>query len=635
MPRKRKTASKRRRRQHQSPATVPSRGPGQLVSSKPPSPPNPGGGSEWAVNLARMTSTLASRDALAALVLCVLVAVCYFPAAQGGFIWDDAVLTGARPIREGLAGLWKIWFAPRTLIDYEGHYWPILYTTFWLEHKLWGFAPAGYHIVNVLLHAVVTVLLWRLLLRLRFTDAWVAWLIAVVFAVHPLHVESVTWVIGRKDILATLFYIVCCMAYIRFVEDGRGRHYIWALALYVLGLLSKFVIITLPLCLLVWHWWRRGRVSGADLARVLPFFLLGIAIAVADLSYYKDRDPTSFDYSMVERALIAARALWFYASKLAWPAELAVVYPRWEVGIDHWPGWVCLLGVIVVPTLLWLYRHRLGRGPLVGLLFFAITLSSALGFVDFGYMLYSFVADRYQYLAGIGVIALLVVAGARGRQLGVGLLPGTWRRGARAVTLLVPVAVVAVLGTITWNQAGIYRDNFTFYSHIISLNPVARYVHHSLGQEYQKLGRYQEALDLYRTDYRLAQEQPSPGIRISKNHIGMGRAFESLGQLDKAEQNYRLAVQLTPSYEYALDNLGGFLIGQKNYREALGLFQALIGLKPGTPRFYVGAGVCMAGLNRAEEALRHYDRALALDPALAMAHANRERLLESMKKRGQ
>ena len=156
--------------------------------------------------------------ALAGAVLCLLVAVSYFPALSGGFVWDDWALTKSTPLHTW-SGLAQVWFAPRALLPYEAHYWPLLYTLFWLEHKLWGLTPFGYHLVNLLLHTGVVLLLWRLLWRLGVPGAW---FVAAVFAVHPLHVESVAWIIGRKDILATVFYLSSVLAYIRFAEMPRG-----------------------------------------------------------------------------------------------------------------------------------------------------------------------------------------------------------------------------------------------------------------------------------------------------------------------------------------------------------------------------------------------------------------------------
>ncbi len=559
-------------------------------------------------------------DALAALALGLLVAACYFPATMGGFVWDDFVFRESEALQH-LHGLWQIWLAPRSLNAGEGHYWPMLYTTLWLEHKLWGFNPVGYHIVNLMLHLAVTLLLWRLLLRLAVPGAWV---VAAVFAVHPLHVESVAWVIGRKDLLAALFYLACVLSYLRFVEDGHRGRYVLALVWFVLSLLSKTTAITLPASLLIWHWWQRGRVTTAEAARVGPFLLVGVGVLIADLSHYKDIDTTAFDYSLIERALIAAHALWFYVGKLIWPTELAVMYPRWEVGAGNPLAWGYFMAALVSAALLWIFRRRIGRGPLAGALFFTVTLSPTLGFVDYGYMLFSFVADRYQYLAGAGLIAVLVSTAAQGTSR----LPGAWRTGIQAMA----VAPLVVLGTLTWHQSGIYRDNVTFYRHIISLNPEARFAHLSLGMEYHRQQRDEEALDAYRAEYRLALAQrPQDQYRISSARLGMGAIAEKQGRIEEAVAHYRGGLIL----QDAFNRLTALLIRQKRHQEALALYQDFIAKNPGSGPLHSGMGVALVGLNRLDEALRSFERALALDPSLDEARTYRDHVLAFLRSQGE
>ena len=346
------------------------------------------------------------QDALALVGLGLLVVVCYLPAMLwGGFVWDDNVFIKVNPVRE-VSGLWQIWFSP-SAIEGEYHYWPLVYTTFWLEHKLWGYAPAGYHVVNVLLHLANTLLLWHILRRLAVPGTWV---VAAVFAVHPLHVESVAWVIERKDVLSGLFYLAAALMWMRFVEQPNPRRYAWSLALYAAALLSKSIVVTLPVVLLLWPWWKQGRVTSSDLLRLVPFFVVGLVITVGDLSFYRSGEAEPFDYSLAERMLIAARALWFYAGKLLWPSELAVIYPRWDIRVADPLAWGYLVAAVALVVGLWHFRHQLGRGPLAGALFFAVTLSPVLGFVDYQYMKYAFVADRFQYLAGIGVMAVVIGA---------------------------------------------------------------------------------------------------------------------------------------------------------------------------------------------------------------------------------
>ena len=537
---------------------------------------------------------VANRQALAALGLGLVAAAVYLPAFSAGFVWDDEVFTDAAAVREW-SGLWKIWFAfsPRAIPN-EGHYWPLVHTTFWLEHKLWGFAPAGYHAVNVLLHAANTVLLWRLAGRLEVPGAWA---IAAVFAVHPLHVESVAWVIERKDLLSALFYLAAVSAWLRFSESGGWKHYLLALALFVLGLLCKSIVVTLPAALLICHWWKRGRVGGPDLLRLAPFFAVGVAVAAADTAFYAAREPLDLGYTVVERVLIAAHALWFYVEKLLWPAGLAVIYPHWTVDAADPLAWGRLAAVVALAAALWAFRRRIGRGPFAGAAFFAVTLSPVLGFVDYGYMQFSFVADRYQYLAGIGPIAVLTGAAA----LGARRLPARPRIAAAGFAAV----VVAVLGTLTFRQAEIYRDEVTFFGHIVAHNPAARGAQGNLGKALLDAGRLEEALSVFDA----ALERTPDDVDALAN---AGVALIRTGRFDEAEELLRRGLALDPRHRIVLQNLAESLRKRGRFEEALGYYRAAIDADPGNALAYAGMGDALIRLERYGEALKNLDRALAL-----------------------
>ena len=538
------------------------------------------------------------QDTLAFLVLGLLVVVPYLPAMLwGGFVWDDNIFIKIDPVRE-VSGLWQIWFSPSAL-DGETHYWPLVYTTFWLEHKLWGFAPVGYHIVNVLLHLANTLLLWHLLRRLTVPGAWV---VAAVFAVHPLHVESVAWVMERKDVLSGLFYLAAVLAWMRFVEQLRPWLYACSLALYAAALLSKSIAITLPAALLIWHWWQRGHVTSTDLLRLVPFGVVGLIVTVFDLSFSRSVTPVSFDYSLTERMLIAARALWFYIGKLLWPTNLAVIYPHWDM-LD----WGHLIAVFALAVILWHFRSQLGRGPLAGAFFFTITLSPVLGFVDHSYMNYSLVADRYQYLAGIGIMTIVIGSVAYGvRRLSV-----LWQKGARAVAV---VALVA-LGMLTWRQASIYRDNETFNRHIIALNPQAWNAHFNLSKALCKQGRYAEALEAARV---AVEQRPDH----SKAHANLGTILNVLGRSEEAETHLRRAIALDPQEKNAHLNLGAVLHKQGRHAEALEAARVAVEQRPDYSKAHANLGAILSALDRSDEAETHLRRAIALNPQEKIVHLN-------------
>ncbi len=543
---------------------------------------------------AARSPAISPREKIAAAALVLMVGISFVPAYQAGFVWDDTIFVEQSFIREA-SGLNSIWFSPSD-IEQEGHYWPVTYTSFWLEHKLWGFEPLGYHVVNVLLHAVNVLLVWWLLRRFAVPGAWV---VAAVFAVHPLHVESVAWVIERKDVLSGLFYLTSFLAYVRFNDRGSPSRYLLALGLFAAGLLSKTVVVTLPAALLIWHWWRRGRITRPDLLRTAPFFAVGLTIAAADTAFYRTREALALDYSFVERILIAGRALWFYAGKLAWPDDLAVIYPLWEIRSGDAVGWLCVAGAVAVPVVLWLRREKWGRGPLACVAFYAATLSPALGLIDYGYMQFALVADRFQYLAGIGLLTLAVAALGRaaGRFPAAGLTAGK----------ILVAAVLALLGWLTWRHAANFRDDATLFSHIVSLNPEARDAHLNLSEALIETDRFEESLEASRT--AVEQRADSPGA-----HSNLGLALMALDRFEEAEAAFGRTLAIDPRDRNGLQNLGELMKKQGRYDEAVEQYRLALEIDPDFALGWAGLADAHLLAGRHEEAAEAARKSLSIDP---------------------
>jgi hypothetical protein len=283
------------------------------------------------------------------LLLLGLTLAAYLPALHAGFIWDDDdYLINNRTLHD-LPGLQRIWFETSA----TPQYYPLVHTTFWLEYHLWKLNPLGYHLDNVFLHALAAILLWRVLLKLPVPGAWLA---AAIFAVHPVNVESVAWVTERKNVLSAVFYFAAALAYLRFaVPDNppdtndkrrettgkkleekqagstRWCWYVAALILFVGALFSKTVTTSLPAALLLVFWWKRGRIGLRDVLQLLPFFAVGVGLSLHTSwleKHHVGASGAEWALSFFDRCLIAGRALWFYAGKLVWPAELTFIYPR-------------------------------------------------------------------------------------------------------------------------------------------------------------------------------------------------------------------------------------------------------------------------------------------------------------------
>lgn len=547
------------------------------------------------------------RVAAAALVV-VAVFVAYAPALRGGFIWDDDAHV-TRPELRSAHGLYRIWFD----VGATQQYYPLLHSAFWLQHKLWGDSPVGYHAVNVAMHACAAVLVLLIMRRLLAEKAapWAdeaAFLTAAVFALHPVHVESVAWITELKNTLSAVFYLAALLAYLGFDRSRRPRLYLLATVLFVLALLTKPVTVTLPAALLVVLWWQRGRLSWRrDAFPLLPWFALSIVSGLFAAWVEHDvigAQGEGFTLLPAQRLLLPGRVIWFYLSKLAWPAELIFVYPCWSVDPAVWWQWFFPLALIALLVVL-LAVSRRSRAPLAALLFFSGSLFPFLGFFNAYLFLYTYVADHFQYLPSLGVIALV----CGGAAAAVARIPG---RAARAVFLLVlPVA----LGVLAHRQCQMYADIQTLYETTIRKNPACWMAYNNLGIVLKDQGQLQKAIEHYRHALQLR-----PGYPEAHNNLGV--ALNTLGRHNEAVASYEEALRLRPNYPDALANHIAALTDGGRLPEAIDRAQKAVRLCPDDPRIHANFGIVLGMAGRHRESADQFAEAVRLQPDLAEAHAN-------------
>ena len=554
-----------------------------------------------------MTS-LWSRNSLLAGLLLLITLIAYIPAIQGGFVWDDNRYLTENQTLKSLQGLKKIWVNPNS----TPQYYPLVFSTFWLEYRLWGLRPTGYHLVNVLLHALSTLLLYRLLLYLNLPGAWLA---AAVFALHPVQVESVAWVTERKNVLSGFFYFASAFCLFRFfgiAGERKEKSGLWwycaGLLLFACALLSKTVTCTLPAAMLLVLWWKRDRLRGREVAALAPFFALGLLMGLATVWLEQQQVGAigpEWSLSLGERFLIAGRALWFYLGKLIWPAELIFNYPRWQVDASVWWQYIYPAGVMFVVLLLWIIRHRVGPGPLVGFLFFCGTLFPALGFFDVYPFRYSYVADHFQYLASVGLIALLVGVLATAASK----LP-EW---PQKITSSLGLIVLLLLGGQTWHQGYVYRDIETLWNDTLEKNPASWMAHNNLGILLTEQGKLKEGIDHYSAALRIKPDH-------AKAHYNLGNALASQGRLEEAIDHYSEALRIKPDYASAHNNLAVALEKQGKLQEAIDHFYQVLQLTPDQAEPHYNLAVVLAENGRIDEAIDQYDEALRIEPNNTMAH---------------
>ena len=536
------------------------------------------------------------------LLLLFLILAAYSSILGAGFIWDDDAYLTENPLVRELDGLRRIWLTTET-----PQYYPLVFTSFWLEHLLWGFHPLGYHLVNILLHAGGALLVWRILLGLGVPGAW---LIGAVFALHPVHVESVAWITERKNVLSGLFYLLSMRAYLAFDEKGRAPNYLIALFFFFCAILSKTITATLPAALLVIIWYQGKHITLQRVRYTVPFFVLG---AVAGLftawlefakvgAYGKD-----FSLNIAQRIILAGKAYWFYTWKLVWPSNLIFTYPRWELDFQDPLQYLGLLGVVLAVFILWRWRRSLGRGPAAALAFSAISLMPVLGFLNFYPMRFSYVADHFQYIASLGLISLLGGGAARW-WIKIGNHLHLWGKPAAAVLL-------AVLGALTWWQVRIYENEETLWRDTLRKNPESWMAHNNLGLVLAQQGKIHDAIRHYRGALRI---RPMHSNALNN----LGSALFRLGRIDKAIEMHRRALDESPGNAFARSNLGRALVEKGLIKEGIKELELALRLRPAFAGAHNNMGVALMGQGKLQDAIRHFSLAIKANSDSAESRNN-------------
>ncbi len=573
-------------------------------------------------------------------IVLAAVAGAYWRSLGGGFIWDDNDYVPRAELR-GLDGLGRMWTEPGA----TAQYYPLVYSAFWVEHRLFGDKPTGYHVVTVLLHASACCLLALALIRLAgvarvapeavsnsssapssrpgsrarsgFTRSAApraaadpraaAWLAALLFAVHPVHVESVAWITEQKNTLSLVLYLGAALAYLRFDRTRGGGGYALAAALFVLSLLCKTATATLPGALAVVLWWRKGRLSWRGEIRPL-LFLLVVGAAAGLFSgwvehHYVGAHGADFAMSGTERVLVAGRAVWFYLWHLVCPAGLNFIYPRWTIDPGQVWGWLAVAGVPALGMALWALRQR---GALAAYLFFLGSLFPALGFVNLYAGLYSHVWDHWQYLADLGPLALIAAGLAR---LEPALGKRAWRIGTGAL--------VGLLGLLSWRHSTMFADNITLFRETLVRNPDCWMAYNNLGLELAKSpDRLPEALADYEMSLRINPENAE-----ANNNLGMALAGLP-GRAPEAIAHFEAALHLRPDNAEAHNNLAIVLAGLPGRAsDTIAHFEEALRIWPGFADAHLNLANFLSAIpGREAEARAHYEAALRIRPDYAEAH---------------
>ncbi len=543
-----------------------------------------------------------------ALIL-VAVVLAYLPALRGDFLIDDDGLLTENPLIKTPDGLYRFWCSTRSQ-----DYWPVTNTTLWLEWRLWGMNSTGYHLTNLILHMAASLLMWAILRKLSIPGAFLATLL---FAVHPVNVESVAWISQRKNMLAMLFFLLSilwyllaerasCLAPEGLYCPGKGRWYWLSFSAFLLAMLSKGSVAMLPILLLGIIWWRRP-LTKWDLARIAPFFLMAVVLTGVNFWFQTHGSGKVIrSASLAERLLGAGGVVWFYLYKALLPLNLVFVYPQWNIQAGNLLWWLPLAAAMILSGVLWQYRRGWSRPLLFAWGFFCVSLLPVLGFTDVGFMKYSLVSDHYQHLALLGVMTLVAAGWCGWRE--------RLRGRAHLAADVAAVVAVAILTFLACQQSRLYRNAITLYQATLQKNPDCWIAHYNLGVIQVNVGLIAEAIKHYEQTLRLKPDYYQAHYNLACALISTDRPLEAL-------EHYEQALRLKPYSAEARNNLANTLIKLGRPLEAIKHFAQNVRLHPDSAEFHNNLATAFVEIGQHPQAIEYYERALRLNPDYAEAYA--------------
>jgi protein O-mannosyl-transferase len=612
------------------------------------------------------------RDWFRALLLVAFVFIAYIQVFQADFIWDDESHLTRNPCVVGPLGLKEIWTTAQAV------YYPLVLTTFWTLHKLIGLNPFPYHLLNVSLHAVSAILLWRVLRLLEIRGSWLG---AALWALHPVMVQSVAWITELKNTQSSVFYLLSIFFFLRWEDHGaavsgsspRGtedRHsYVFASSLlfFILATLSKPSVVMLPIVLALCIWWRRGKIRPRDLLTLTPFALISAfasAWTIWEQKFHARAIGLEWAQAFPERLMIAGKAIWFYLGKLAWPHPLIFIYPRWEIDSLKAAAYLPLLLGIAGLVALWFVHAKWGRALFFAAAYYVASLFPVLGFFSVFFFRYSFVSDHFQYLASMGPLALAGagIATILVRFCGTSaefvhrpeVVPqssGTIADPRSRLVLSYGLCgiLLVLLGFLTWRQTAEYHNLVTLYTATLQKNPRCWMAHYNLGIVLSEQGKADQAIDHYRQaldlrpDYaeahynlgRLLVEQGqsdeaithyeravaiNPADAEAQNNLGV--TLFGIGRADDAIAHYQKALEIWPDYAEASCNLANALIAKGDFDGAIARYTACLAVLPDQEEARYNLASAFLRRGRTDEAITQYQKVLQMHPESADAHAN-------------
>jgi Flp pilus assembly protein TadD len=561
----------------------------------------------------------------------------YSPAYHGDWLWDDdQLLTQNLTVQHrvspdpsvppnSLQSLAKLWFNPD-----GADYFPLSYTALWAQWPFFGLRSTGYHVTTILLHIAGSLLLWALLAKMRIPGAWLS---GLVFAIHPVCVESVAWVSETKNTLSLPLFLISAICWVGQDDETdtakRQRLYGISIVFFLLAMFAKTSIVAFPVVTLLYAWWKRGTVTMRDLIVAAPLFVVSIVLGLVTMSYQWGRaigqekiivgDLLSVG-GFLSRTAIAGMAILHYLASIVWPVNLLPIYPRWEV--DPPKAWMFLAWPLIIGGAWWMWKNRdavslphWGRHALFAFGFFLLMVAPVLGFVTISYMRITWVADHFIYLPMISIIALLCA--------GVIRLFGHAQAESKPTFLAGGALLLAALTLLSFRDAVNWMDEDHMWEHTLKHNFDAWQAHNRLGAKKFARGDVDGAHFHFQNSTRLR-----PDLGETHNNLGttLSARANILGQRgDQAGANREMAAailefaeasRVTPHVPAIKVNLANALAAAGRFGEAGDKYRELLEREPGNPALINNYGVTLYKMGKKEEAIVQFRRALEIAPNL-------------------
>jgi tetratricopeptide (TPR) repeat protein len=521
---------------------------------------------------------------------------------------DDTVYVYENPhVLNGLTAANVIW---AFTTGFASFWHPLTWLSLMLDCQLFGANAGRIHLVNLLFHIANTLLLFMVLKKMT-GSLWPSAFVAALFALHPLHVESVAWIAARKDVLSTFFWLLAMLAYVRYVKQPGAARYLLVLLIFALGLMAKPMLVTLPFVFFLLDYWPLQRkISWRLLVEKIPFIVLSIASSVIAFLTQQSSGSIFAALPLKFRICNALISYMKYIEKMIWPSRLAMYYPHPVENVSVLYAVISAIPLLAV-TILVIRFAKNHRYLATGWFWYLGTLIPVIGVIQVGIHA---MADRYTYitLTGLFIIIAWGLPELLKKLLSASPVESPQRKIALGLSMVI---VLTTLGICAHRQTSYWKNSFTLFSHTIEVTQNNWLAHNNLGNAYVRLGRYEEAIEAYKQAIKI-------NPNLTETHTNLGVVYNKLGRYQYAIDTFKQAIKIKPDYAEAHYNLGIAYGSLSRWSEAIETFKQAIKIKPDYAEAYYNLGVAYTGLDRWPEAIDAYLQTIKIDPNYAKAYNN-------------